>query len=608
VEKPSESKEEEKRVKKKVAAPLEYNVGRSSPSWSRKEQIGFSKEGRQKSLSAGGLPARGSKDASASSWLSFLINDFCHYNNYDMFNDFPGWAAPGRSHTLEGALAPITTNTVNLERFETLDPTLKPLYDLLRSGAHWDALTIEGATSTVTDRVRLTPSQINQATDWTIIDELPGRPRHACPVGLFTVPKKDPSQLRLVLDGRPWNQTQVRPPDMEIPRLLDTILGLQRMKFALQYDGVSMFYQFMIYHDRCHFRARGKWHRFGRMPMGWSWAPAICQRSANALLAEVLRRFRKTCPEAETYTSAWVDNFILAANTEEDLRKLEAIFLEVAVEVNLELKKVDQPDLQHTTYAGIEHDLVLHRFRPGVSTHIVQEYSTLRDVMRNCGAGVWQIYGRARKLCRYRDLLDFTGRICAPAMRGEHDWDAPLDRFLRKDDLQFLERLKEVASLDEWETIDTEVKPRDEAITYSDASSTMWAFSTNMTTGAQGYFKTHSDPHIFIKEGLALLAAVRVEAPKFRGKVREFRVDNLPVVFAFAKGHSPNLHMNRILQRIYEILEEHDAQADVTWIATHLNLSDRFTRGDRLSFPVRARKMLLAEPLIVEPCVPNFIY
>ena len=181
-------------------------------------------------------------------------------------------------------------------------------------------------------------------------------------------------------------------------------------------------------------------------------------------------------------------------------------------------------------------------------------------------------------------------------------------RFLRKEDHHFLDRLKELATLADWETIDTRVKPRDCEVTYSDASSKMWAFSTDMTKGAQGHFKANSDLHIFIKEGLALLAAIRVETPNFRGKVREFRVDNLPLVYAFAKGHSPNVHMNFILQRIDEILKEHNALADVTWISTHANLSDRFTRGDLLSFSVRARKMLLAEPLLVEPCVPNFIY
>ncbi|PHQ86296.1 MAG: hypothetical protein COB65_01345, partial [Thalassobium sp.] len=123
-----------------------------------------------------GSPARGCRDASTSSWLSFLINDFCHYNNYDMFNDFPGWAAPTRSCTHEGTLAPITTNTVNLERFEEFDPSLKPLYDILRFGSHWDALNVEGATSSVTDRVRLTAGQLGQTDDWTITEVLERRP------------------------------------------------------------------------------------------------------------------------------------------------------------------------------------------------------------------------------------------------------------------------------------------------------------------------------------------------------------------------------------------------------------------------------------------------
>ena len=57
---------------------------------------------------------------------------------------------------------------------------------------------------------------------------------------------------------------------------------------------------------------------------------------------------------------------------------------------------------------------------------------------------------------------------------------------------------------------------RDHQVTYSDASSKMWAFSTDMKTGGQGYFKSQKDPH---KKGLALLAAVIVETPNFHGKV-----------------------------------------------------------------------------------------
>jgi hypothetical protein len=171
-------------------------------------------------------------------------------------------------------------------------------------------------------------------------------------------------------------------------------------------------------------------------------------------------------------------------------------------------------------------------------------------------------------------------------MRGDHHWDAPLARFLRKEDQPLLERVRTLASNTEWETIDTRVKPRDENATYSDASSKMLA------KGGQGYFKSNSDPHIFIKEGLALLAAVRVEAPGFKGKVRQFRVDNLPVVQAFAKGHSPNSAMNSILCRMYQILREHDAEADVVWCPTDLNLVDKFTRGHTISFPAKAKKML----------------
>ena len=53
-------------------------------------------------------------------------------------------------------------------------------------------------------------------------------------------------------------------------------------------------------------------------------------------------------PDASVYTACWVDNFLLAAKTEAHLRVLEKIFLEVAEEVSMKVKKEDQVDNQHT--------------------------------------------------------------------------------------------------------------------------------------------------------------------------------------------------------------------------------------------------------------------
>ena len=51
-------------------------------------------------------------------------------------------------------------------------------------------MTIPDAKTTVKDRVRLTSGQIQDATDWTIIEELEHQPEGGVPVGTVHRPKE----------------------------------------------------------------------------------------------------------------------------------------------------------------------------------------------------------------------------------------------------------------------------------------------------------------------------------------------------------------------------------------------------------------------------------
>lgn len=573
----------------------------------RRELIGCEpREGGLDLGSKGGSSKRrASDDASLYSWLSFFADDL-YQHSYDMFHDLPHWMSPHRSSTRQGDLGRITSNMMDLDAIEEFDPELKPFYDLLRSASCFDDLTIPGATPKTTDRVRLTAGQLSDVIDWTIVDEIDYRPI-GHPVGIFTVPKRStPDLLRFIVDGRPWNQTQQDPIKMPIPELRQTVFGLQRKRFAVQYDGVSFFYQFRMEHDRIHFRRNGKNYKMNRMPMGWKWAPTIAQHTGNAILKQVLKESGLAADSV--YTACWVDNFLLSADTKEQLDELVKTFLSICARVSLEVKKEEAASEQHTMFAGIQHDLQEHRYRPRVSENLVQKCETLRDVMKNCGACIWQVYGRGRKLCYYRDLINFVSRLCTPALAGDQSWDSPLQRYLRKGDDIHLERLYAIASDESWEVPDLSQYPADSVETYSDASSYMWAFSTDMTTGGQGFFRKGSKQHIFVKEGIALLAAVAAEAPNFRHRHRTFRVDNLPLVHAFAKGHSPNITVNNILCRVFDIIKEHQVQVSVVWVATDLNLVDKYSRGTPISFPRVFRRRLLAEPLLTSHSAPNFSF
>merc|ERR1711991_667004 len=63
---------------------------------------------------------------------------------------------------------------------------------------------------------------------------------------LFLVPKKDKGLGRLVIDARPINRRQRRPPDMNLPRMADVIRQVLSWDFAASCDGKSFFYQFPL--------------------------------------------------------------------------------------------------------------------------------------------------------------------------------------------------------------------------------------------------------------------------------------------------------------------------------------------------------------------------
>jgi len=202
-------------------------------------------------------------------------------------------------------------------------------------------------------------------------------------------------------------------------------------------------------------------------------------------------------------------------------------------------------------------------------------------------------------LCHYDHLLSAIGRICSPAMRDECSWDAPVDRYLRKGDLELLQEVHQHATNTDWDQVDS-CRSLTEEQTWFDASTTAWAFTSDpkRRTGGQGFFTRPEQLHIFIKEAIAFLAAVKCETSSFSGKKRLFYTDNQPLAKAYKRGHSSSLHCNAILRKVFEHLNEHDAEIDLCWIPTDVNQSDRYTRGVRLSMPKKFRQVVTNEPLI----------
>jgi hypothetical protein len=82
--------------------------------------------------------------------------------------------------------------------------------------------------------------------------------------------------------------------------------------------------------------------------------------------------------------------------------------------------------------------------------------------------------------------------------------------------------------------------------------------------------------------------------------------DNAGVVGALKNGCSRNSEQNRCLQRIVTLFTEHRIWPDIEWIATHLNLADKPSRGviedeeNRLPsmFPIPPQLAAYIEPIV----------
>jgi hypothetical protein len=221
----------------------------------------------------------------------------------------------------------------------------------------------------------------------------------------FCVEKKN-ATLRLILDCRWLNGLGAKPPNMHLPGIHDVLKYLLKNEWAAQVDATSWFYQFLLgTRVAKYFGARLAGHRglqlidvvITKMPMGWSWAPALGQRVSN-----VLARGIGLC---------WVDNTFLAARTELELRQnieeLKTRFVRANVKADLSTL---QPS-QTIEALGVEVDLVAKTFCMAkkwidkIDPQPIQSTMSLRQLYCHLGTFLWALHVRQTPLCRFPHVM-----------------------------------------------------------------------------------------------------------------------------------------------------------------------------------------------------------
>lgn len=476
-----------------------------------------------------------------------------------------------RTYKNEGTIAKITSNKMDLLMLYEMDPTylecIKVLIDVDAFLSH-----LNGPLPHIRKSSRFMLQHLGTLLEYDTVSIATQPLSYTLP--LFTTPKKIPEQLRLIQDCRPLNSVYDRAPEMDLPLIHVLIAYILSHKFMAQTDGVSFFYQFVL--DTLislHFgarmtNARGKYVDvvMNRMPMGWSWAPTIGQRSANVLIRNI--------------GIAWVDNFILVAHDEKDFSQRKIEFFRRIKKVNLEVDKTPEEmvPVQEDIALGIQFNLRLGLYRidpqwvEKATIRIKDLLSTAKVTRKNVyvlsGTICWHHYTVRRDLCHLAHLLQFVGRTARAVHAGGH-WEEQVDMpvEVRSEILEALELIR----LNEWKKPKTALEPECEI--WSDASDTHWAFlvfAKDILVGAKSGL-TKEELHIFYSELSCALGGIS-GAARLGFKSARSNIDNAAAGGALQKGASTNFVANRWLSR--RMLKD----LEVKWVSTRDMLADPFTR------------------------------
>ena len=388
----------------------------------------------------------------------------------------------------------------------------------------------------------------------------------------FCVDKKDLT-LRLVVDGRKTNALMQPPPSMDLPHIHEVVAYLMSNEYALTVDGVSYFYQFGISPEVGTMFAtnlsgtRGNFVPVAltRMPMGWSYAPYTAQLASATLLKG---------KDGRILGLAWIDNFIFAGKTSEEVSANFLEFRDRCDSCNIKIDNREPTPSRTITALGIDFDLLGKEYSLNADwvkkkTMRAVPSMTPRQVYEITGTAIWHDFVKSIPLCHQEDCIEVVRRL-ATRMSHNPAWDTPVPL-----------TIAEVDSLNRW--LDTVVAnapatwaPRapEELSLWTDASDEAWAALVieheKLIAGEQGIFTDDARKwHIFLKEAYAADKVLTATM----GIPRKINIDNKPLVQCIQRGFSSNKFVNGLIRKwdLPNIYPE--------WVPTNKELADPFTRG-----------------------------
>jgi hypothetical protein len=410
----------------------------------------------------------------------------------------------------------------------------------------------------------------------------------------FTVPKVKKQKKRTVLDGRPQNEQQFKPPPVDLPGLHDIEEAVKKYSMCTEYDGTGWFHQFGLHPDIArHWVLRIGNERFAwmRMPMGWSYAVYIAHT--------VARELAKVDVDG-VYVLVYIDNVYFFSNDAAAMAAARKIFEARCAEVSAKFE-VSTETTDNLKVLGMQCNLT--KKTVSLPASFMDKLETLMTVFNDLwwtedGSGghvrptthaIWKVFGAVTwatrvlgvKLCHYPRWVAW---LCRRAGQLAHDptlWGKSCGIWpsARKELWELLLELKEN-------------QPR--AIRDSDGEHTKTIYTDASNIG-YGFVFDDGDMDEVVSRKWSLIMRGKIIAERelfalVEGVEEVLRrspgtrhvhvlCDNVNVVRWVQRGRGKSFWSNEMLTRLEKALEANGAFVSVEWIPSGENLADAPSRG-----------------------------
>ena len=466
-------------------------------------------------------------------------------------------------------LAAIESNVIDINRIHQWarrrDPQLsKMITFFLKGGGNYkNVFNQEGMTAKVSRG--LSKEDIVMLLEADIITK-----RHArFAIPFFKVPKKNPEESRLITDGREVNEriTVFEGEKMNLPILHTIMLWGSTHPIMLSIDANAYFFQFkpkgppaLWFPVRVAVEGRGDFECFtlNRLPMGFSLAPIIAQRTSNVVIQRCEERFLEE--RLDCKAAAWVDNFIIFATNDQDATRGMAILQDLLQQANIQCKGVDTSGEVVGLKRNEKGFQLLEDFRNRLKSDLEDILSAehaldAKRLQQMAGKLMWLNYAILR-----RPLAEFPATL--KLMRTLTTSQTVIKNHELQDELK------------QWkDNVDHTHKEGDRS---QQNNKDVWVDAT-MTTiaviiGNKVFIaKTDAKVAIIIMEAIAAGWGFTLAERK-----ANLYSDNQCVAYAFAKGHCTSDAVNTI------IANTHNGQTligSIIWVPTSHQKADGPTRG-----------------------------